>query len=69
MARNYIPLLLILLIVAALYRDDFMSGFGLRDSFNFDDWQFFQTEALRHDLASALKRLVRCHIAVLMNWV
>src|SRR5262245_27736587 len=48
---------------AELYRDDFMAGFSLRDSPNFDDWQFFQAEGLRRDLASALERLVRGHSA------
>jgi len=42
---------------AALYRGDFMAGFTLRDSPQFDDWQFFQSESLRRDLASALERL------------
>ena len=31
----------------ALYRDDFLAGFTLRDSAEFDDWQFFQTQELR----------------------
>src|SRR5215217_1358852 len=44
-----------------LYRDDFLAGFGLRDSLNFDDWQFFQAESLRRELAGALERLVRGH--------
>ena len=35
----------------------------MKDSFNFDDWQFFQTEELRRELVSALARLVRCHAA------
>jgi predicted ATPase/DNA-binding SARP family transcriptional activator len=43
----------------ALYRDDFMAGFGLRDSVAFDDWQFFQSESLRKELAGALERLAR----------
>ncbi len=43
---------------AALYRDDFLAGFSLRDSPDFDDWQFFQAESLRRDLAGALERLV-----------
>lgn len=47
----------------ALYRGDFMSGFSLKDSFNFDDWQFFQAESLRREFGVALERLVRCHIA------
>jgi predicted ATPase/DNA-binding SARP family transcriptional activator len=41
-----------------LYRDDFMAGFSLRDSLEFDDWQFFQREALRRDLGGVLERLV-----------
>jgi DNA-binding SARP family transcriptional activator len=45
----------------ALYRGDFLSGFSLRDSFNFDDWQFFQTDALRRELGDALERLVQGH--------
>lgn len=48
---------------AALYRGDFLSGFTLRDSPGFDDWQFFQAETLRRELAGALERLVRCHTA------
>jgi DNA-binding SARP family transcriptional activator len=44
---------------AALYRDDFMAGFGLRDSVAFDDWQFFQTESMRRELAGALEKLAR----------
>jgi DNA-binding SARP family transcriptional activator len=43
----------------ALYRDDFMAGFSLSDSAEFDDWQFFQAESLRQELGSALERLVR----------
>jgi DNA-binding SARP family transcriptional activator/predicted ATPase len=43
----------------ALYRGDFMEGFGLRDSAVFDDWQFFQSEELRRDLSSALEKLAR----------
>jgi oligopeptide transport system substrate-binding protein len=47
----------------ALYRGDFMAGFSLRDSPGFDEWQFFQTEGLRQELASALECLVRGHSA------
>ena len=43
---------------AALYRDDFLAGFTLRDSPAFDDWQLAQAEELRRDLAGALERLV-----------
>jgi len=42
---------------ARLYRADFLAGFTLRDSPEFDDWQFFQTETLRRELAGALERL------------
>lgn len=42
-----------------LHREDFLAGFSLRDSGNFDDWSFFQTEQLRRELAGALDRLVR----------
>ena len=48
----------------ALYRDDFMVGFGLRDSVAFDDWQFFQAEGLRRELAGALERLARGRAAL-----
>jgi DNA-binding SARP family transcriptional activator/type II secretory pathway predicted ATPase ExeA len=43
----------------ALYTDDFLAGFTLRDSAEFDDWQFFQAESLRQELATALECLVR----------
>jgi DNA-binding SARP family transcriptional activator len=45
----------------ALYRDDFLAGFALRDSAAFDDWQFFQAEELRRELAGALERLSHGH--------
>ncbi|HEX3049198.1 MAG TPA: BTAD domain-containing putative transcriptional regulator [Aggregatilineaceae bacterium] len=47
---------------AALYRGDFLAGFTLRDSPAFDEWQFFETENLRRELAGILEKLVRCHI-------
>jgi len=47
----------------ALYQGDFLQGFGLRDSIAYDDWQFFQAERLRQELASALERLVYGHFA------
>lgn len=43
----------------ALYRGDFMAGFTLRDSANFDDWQFFQGDSFKRDLASALQVLLQ----------
>ena len=45
---------------AELYAGDFLAGFTLRDSANFDDWQSFQTESLRTELAGVLERLVKC---------
>ena len=44
---------------AALYTGDFMTGFSLRDSISFDDWQLFQAESLRRELSGVLERLVR----------
>ena len=44
-----------------LYGGDFLTGFSLRDSSNFDDWQFYQADALRRELTSALERLVQCY--------
>jgi DNA-binding SARP family transcriptional activator len=46
-----------------LYRDDFMAGFTLPDSPAFDEWQFFQTESLRRELALVLEKLIDLHIA------
>ena len=47
----------------ATYRGDFLTGFTLRDSPNFDDWQFFKTEELRRKYAGVLERLVYIHAA------
>ena len=44
-----------------LVRGEFLSGFSLKDSINFDDWQLFQAEALRQEVAGALERLVEWH--------
>jgi DNA-binding SARP family transcriptional activator/predicted ATPase len=46
---------------AALYTDDFMAGFTLPDCPDFDDWQFFQREALRRSLARAVEALALAH--------
>jgi DNA-binding SARP family transcriptional activator len=45
-----------------LYRGDFLSGFGLKDSFNFNEWQLNLADLLRSELAGALERLERWHI-------
>jgi predicted ATPase/DNA-binding SARP family transcriptional activator len=47
----------------ALYRDDFMAGFSLLDSAPFDDWQFYQADSLRRELAGVLEQLVLCYSA------
>ena len=48
---------------AALYRDDFLAGFTLPDSPDFDQWQFQQGESLRAELATTLAHLVRGYTA------
>jgi len=40
-----------------IYRGEFLSGFALRDSELFDDWQFFEAESLRRQLAGGLDLL------------
>jgi len=52
----------LLTAAAELHRGDFLGGFSLKDSYAFDDWQFFQAESLRRELADALEKLVRAHI-------
>lgn len=47
-----------LLLAADIYADDFMAGFILSDSPEFDDWQFFQREELRQLLAQVLQALL-----------
>lgn len=44
---------------AGLYRADFLAGFTLPNSLDFDEWQFFQLEELRRDLVGALEGLGR----------
>lgn len=41
----------------ALYRDDFMAGFFLEDSAEYDTWQLTQREWLRREFAGILRRL------------
>ncbi len=43
---------------AALYRDDFLAGFSLRDAPDFDQWQYYLTDRLRQKLSRALALLV-----------
>lgn len=42
---------------AAVYRADFLEGFGLRDSLEFDDWQYQAAEQYRAELAGILDEL------------
>lgn len=49
---------------AALYRDDFLAGFSLRDETNFEEWQLAQRLSLRSELEIALAALTRCYILV-----
>jgi predicted ATPase/DNA-binding SARP family transcriptional activator len=44
---------------ADLCRGDFLAGFSLKDSAEFDEWQTLQTESLRHEAASVFERLSR----------
>ncbi len=41
-----------------LYQSDFLTGFGLRDSLAFDDWQFQESEQFRRELSGILVSLV-----------
>jgi len=42
-----------------LYCDGFLAGFTLPDAPGFDEWQFFESEGLRDQVADALQRLAR----------
>jgi len=50
-----------------LYTGDFLQGFTLRDSPAFDDWQYFQTDSLRRELAGALERLALIYTTQLQD--
>lgn len=47
----------------ALYTGEFMAGFTLPDCPEYDQWQFFQGEHLRQELATALERLAHHYSA------
>jgi DNA-binding SARP family transcriptional activator len=49
---------------ASLYRGDFLAGFNLRDSFDFEEWQFQEAQVLHRKLAGALQKLTRLHAAL-----
>ncbi len=42
-----------------LYQGDFLAGFTLPDAPDFDDWQFFQADSLRQEMAAVLETLVQ----------
>jgi predicted ATPase/DNA-binding SARP family transcriptional activator len=43
------------------YQADFLAGFSVPDSSVFEEWQFFQTESLRKNLAEILEQLARLY--------
>ena len=43
---------------ARLYRDDFLSGFSLKDGPNFNEWALAKAEHMRRDFAAVLEMLV-----------
>lgn len=62
----------------ALYQSDFLAGFSLADSIGFDEWQLFEGEVLRAELAlspgtaGGWLRRARCHpqaIAYARRWL
>ena len=55
--RACLPLLL---EAAKLYQGEFLLGFTLKDSAEFDDWQLFTTEKYRLEASQVLERLVLC---------
>jgi predicted ATPase/DNA-binding SARP family transcriptional activator len=44
-----------------LYAADFLSGFSLPGSRQFEEWQFFEADSLRQQLAEALQLLINWH--------
>ena len=48
---------------ARLYRGDFLAGFAVRGSPDFDDWQAFHAQGLRRELGSVLERLALAQVA------
>jgi predicted ATPase/DNA-binding SARP family transcriptional activator/TPR repeat protein len=42
----------------ALYQGDFLEGFSIPDSSVFDEWQFFQAEGYRQNLAEILQQIM-----------
>lgn len=42
----------------ALYRGNFMEGFSLKDSYEFDEWQYFERDRLTRRYSATLEQLV-----------
>lgn len=55
--------LLALVEATDYYSDDFLAGFTLPDAPAFDDWQFFQREALRSAFARLLQQVIAAYVA------
>jgi DNA-binding SARP family transcriptional activator/Tfp pilus assembly protein PilF len=53
-----------LIEAASLYRGDFLAGFSVRGSVDFDDWQFLEAQSLERKLSSALQKLAHLHSAL-----
>ena len=56
---------------AAVFRGEFLEGFGLRDAPAFEDWQRTEADALRRELAAVLARLAESSgdVAVARRWL
>jgi DNA-binding SARP family transcriptional activator len=53
----------VLTTAISLYRDNFLTGFTLTDSAEFDNWQSLQTQIFQQKLVVALEQLVSLQIA------
>jgi predicted ATPase/DNA-binding SARP family transcriptional activator len=49
---------------ARLYREDFLSGFSLKEGTNFNEWTLAQAESLRRDFVRALQMLLEDYTAL-----
>ena len=56
---------------AALFRGEFLEGFGLRDAPGFEDWERGEADELRRELAAVLAGLVEAtgDVAVAQRWL
>lgn len=64
-AQNDVPLRIPLLVESTkLYRNHFLTGFSLKDTPNFNEWAFAESEDLRRQLAGALTGLSEDYCAL-----